>query len=231
MNYGFFIGCYMPDKNYAGKNDVKRCVSSIRNYHLDAPIFIIDSDSKIDYSEDLKPYNVVLDFAKNKNRSTGMIWHAFKKYPQFDFYFFLHDGHTINGSLLDSLNYDVSTISYFNSHDGIGRSCPGREYGFSPNGSYTNESRDWCESMLKQNTPYHLPKLFTGVTYSVFFCKRSVLEKLYANGLSKILPENKIQDQSMERVWGIALEQAGYDIKQKTYRNTGKVTKQVRQRK
>ncbi len=85
--------------------------------------------------------------------------------------------------------------------------------------------------MLRKNTPYRLPELFTGVTYSVFFCKRSVLENLHQAGLSKILPENKTQDQSMERVWGIALTQAGYDIKQKTYRNTGKISKKIRQRK
>ena len=232
MNYGFFISTYHPSKNYVGKDDIIKCVESIRRYHPDAPIIIVDSDSKdLEYINHVKKFNVTVDLAKNKHRSTGMIWHAYDNYDEFDFYYFLHDGHKVNDKITDALDYDISTIRYFNSHNGLARTRRGREYGFSPNGSYPYESRDWCKNMLETHTPYRLPDLFTGVSYSVFFCKRSVLEKMERSGMKNILPLNKNQDQSMERVWGVALEQAGYDLKENSYINTEKIHKTHRVRK
>ena len=49
--------------------------------------------------------------------------------------------------------------------------------------------------------------------------------------MKNILPLNKNQDQSMERVWGVALEQAGYDLKENSYINTEKIHKTHRVRK
>jgi hypothetical protein len=232
MKHCFFIGCYIPDKNYQGKNDIIECVSNIRNFHPKSDICVIDSDSSyLEHYDNLKKFNVKIDLAKNKHRSTGMIWHAYNNYPEYDYYYFLHDGHSVKDNLESSMKHDVVTISYFNSHKGLGRSNPKREYGFSPNGKYPRESLEWCESMLNKHTQYTLPEIFTGVTYSVFFCKRNVLDKLHQKGLSNILPTNKTQDQSMERVWGIALESEGYDLKSNSYRNTNKIIKKIRGRK
>lgn len=234
MKYGFFIGCYIPSDNF-GIDMVSSCVSSVRAHHPDSPIYVIDSDSNYldinEYITEVEHCGGAVDFAKNKNYSTGMIWHVFRNYPHFDYYFFLHDSHEVKENLEECLDFDVATISYFNSHNGLAREHPGREYGFSPNGTYPRESLDWCEKMLRENTPYRLPDIFTGVGYSVFFCKRHVLEKLNSNGVSKILPNNKTQDQSMERVWGIALESEGFDLKKKTFKYNKKVRKKFRGRK
>ena len=41
--------------------------------------------------------------------------------------------------------------------------------------------------------------------------KKIVMEKLYKKRFSKILPKNKLEQMCMERLFGIAFQQEGYD--------------------
>jgi len=217
MKYAFFIAC-----KYTGDlATLKRCVQSIKKQHADPTIYVIDSDSTdLSYVDEIEKLGATVVLAQNKNYSTGMIWYAYKNYPDLDYYYFLHDSMYVAINLDSCLNHDVATISFFNSHKGVHRSRAGREYGFS-----NIEQIEWCDKMLRTYTPYSVPDLFTGVAFSVFFCKRHILELLDSRGMSKILPLIKTNDQAMERAWGIALEAEGFSLREKTFRHSKGVVK------
>ena len=70
---------------------------------------------------------------------------------------------------------------------------------------------NWCNSKLKK-TDYFIPKVWLSVFGPIFMCKRVVMDKLYKKRFHKILPKNKLEQMSMERLFGIAFQQEGYDV-------------------
>jgi len=238
MKYGFFVVSKMdgktdPEWHYSGGISkesglqvLTSCVESIRSHHPDAPIYVIDSasDNQNYHPHIEEKYNATVDYAQNKNYTVGATYHVFKNYPDFEYYFFLQDAQVVHTNLEYCLNFDLSTYSYFNSHNGVGR-IPGREWGFK-----NQESVDLGERLLKENTGYAIPDLFTGCWGSIMFCKRHVLEALNNVGYFKMLPTNKLEDQVMERLTGIVLENVGFDLKENSLRNTHRITKTFRGR-
>ena len=71
----------------------------------------------------------------------------------------------------------------------------------------------YCRDILEERTSY----IYKPTTYAVFgstiYIKRSLLDILKNKGFNKVLPTNKMQMESLERLWAIVLEQEGYDIK------------------
>jgi hypothetical protein len=53
---------------------------------------------------------------------------------------------------------------------------------------------------------------FSALFGPMLLCKREILDKLYKNGFSKVLPTNKDESMAMERVWGSVLYTEGYKI-------------------
>ena len=70
---------------------------------------------------------------------------------------------------------------------------------------------DWSKEQLKK-TPYFMPKSWLSVFGPIFLCKNHVMSKLLINNFDKILPTNKIQQMCMERLFGIAFQQEGFDV-------------------
>jgi len=70
---------------------------------------------------------------------------------------------------------------------------------------------DWGVSELKK-TNYFLPKIWLSLFGSMFVCKNIVMQKLKKNNFNQILPNNKNQSMAMERLFGIAFQQEGYDL-------------------
>jgi hypothetical protein len=66
--------------------------------------------------------------------------------------------------------------------------------------------------MLWALTKYFIPKVFLSLFGPMMAVRRDVLAKLDAAGLSLILPKNKSQQMTMERIFGIALGLEGYDV-------------------
>ena len=69
---------------------------------------------------------------------------------------------------------------------------------------------DWCKLKLNK-TDYFMPKVWLSVFGPMFMCKSIVMKKLHKKNFSKILPTNKLEQMCMERLFGIAFQQEGYD--------------------
>ena len=69
---------------------------------------------------------------------------------------------------------------------------------------------EWCKLKLNK-TDYFMPKVWLSVFGPIFMCKKIVMKKLYKKKFNKILPTNKLEQMCMERLFGIAFQQEGYD--------------------
>ncbi len=69
---------------------------------------------------------------------------------------------------------------------------------------------NWCKLKLSK-TGYFMPKIWLSVFGPIFMCKRVVMDKLYKKRFHNILPTNKLEQMCMERLFGIAFQQEGYD--------------------
>ena len=69
---------------------------------------------------------------------------------------------------------------------------------------------EWCKLKLDK-TNYFMPKVWLSVFGPIFMCKKIVMNKLYKKKFHKILPTNKLEQMCMERLFGIAFQQEGYD--------------------
>jgi glycosyltransferase involved in cell wall biosynthesis len=225
MKHAFVIPCYFDPSRPV----IFDCVASIRLYHPDSEIIVIDSGSKDkSYFQELAKFNVVIKDINNQYYDTGAYWYAYKNFPEYDFFYFLHDSIVLNKSILHLLNYPVTSVGYFMSHDGLGAvylqqklSSILKKYlkfklgitrlrndavGFD-----SAESKNWAAQQLSR-TKYFIPKVFISLFGPMMAVNRFVLDKLDGSGLSSILPTNKSQQMTMERIFGIALGLEGYDI-------------------
>ena len=186
------------------------------HYPDDSEIIVVDSDSEDkQYMKFLREEDVIVEDIKNYHYITGAIWHAYKTFKR-ERYYFLHDSMILKGRLDEFVEPSVVSIRYFNSGNRLRNWIPNDPRGALGFGFDDEYSRHWSISQLEDHTSYELPDLFTGLFGSALICNRDVLEKLDASGFSKILPTQKIEDQSMERLWGVALHNEGYDIKTNT---------------
>jgi hypothetical protein len=225
MKHAFILPCYFDPQRPV----IFDCVKSIRKYHPDSHIYVIDSGSADkSYFDVLKASNVnVLDI-NNKYFDTGAYWYAYKNLPEYDFYYLLHDSVVLNKSILHLLNFPITSVGYFMSHDGLGAiylqqklSSILKKYlkfklginrlrndavGFD-----SEESRSWARQELLK-TKYFIPKVFLSLFGPMMAVRRDVLARLDSGGLSLILPKNKSQQMTMERIFGIALGLEGYDV-------------------
>ena len=75
-------------------------VKSIRKFHLTEKIVVVDSDSEDkSYFDILNQYDVIIEDVNNKNWMVGAYWYAFKKFPDEEFYYFMHDSMRVKDNL------------------------------------------------------------------------------------------------------------------------------------
>lgn len=225
MRHAFVIPCYFDPSRPV----IYDCIASIRLYHPDSEIIVIDSGSKDkSYFQEITKLNVVVKDVNNRFFDTGAYWYAYENFPEYDFFFFLHDSIVLNKSILHLIDYPVTSVGYFMSHDGLGAvylqeklSSIIKKYlkfklgiarlrndavGFD-----SIESKAWATQQLSL-TKYFIPKVYLSLFGPMMAINRVVLDKLHNAGLSSILPMNKSQQMTMERIFGIALGLEGYDI-------------------
>ena len=209
MKHLFSITCKYDPANPV----VLSCVESIRKHHSDSPIHVVDSDSEDkSYYEQVTAHGASVQDIKNGSLTTGNIWYTYEEYPDYDYYYFLHDSLLIKENLLDLTEQDVTALRYFRSWNGVGWTPA--EVPSGDNGFVYSETFNWANSQLLAKTVYR-PECghkFAALFGPMLMCKRSVLDKLKQAGFDKIRPTTKRQSEAMERVWGMVLGMEGYDL-------------------
>lgn len=198
----------IPCKFNQNKPFIYECVDSIKKHHPLEKIVVVDSDSEDkSYFSKIENDNVFIMDVKNKNYVIGAFWLAVDKYQDDDIYL-LHDSMILKNNISFMAESDVSSIRYFRSWFGVG--------GLHLNGKYhygydTEQQLLWSMDNFKKNNLNFKISYFNGVFGSSFFCKRKVVDELKELNFNKILPENKWQDQAMERNLGIVFSSINHD--------------------
>jgi hypothetical protein len=209
VSHLFSITCKYDPNNPV----VLSCVESIRKHHPDSPIHVVDSGSEDkSYYEQVEALGATVQDINNGSLTTGNIWYTYEKYPDYDYYYFLHDSMLIKDGLLDLLDRDVVALRYFRSWNGIGWTPA--EVPSGANGFACEETYNWANTQLLLKTTYRPESShrFAALFGPILMCKRSVLDKLKAAGFDKVRPTTKPQSEAMERVWGMVLNMEGYDL-------------------
>ena len=93
----FVISCYFDGSNDA----IFNCTNSIIDNYENPKILVIDSDSPDkSYFNKLNNLSIEILDAKNKNYDTGAYWIGFKKYNDYEHYYFLQDSIKIKQNLI-----------------------------------------------------------------------------------------------------------------------------------
>lgn len=177
-------------------NFVVDCVESILKYHPNDDIIIVDSNSDdLSYVDKLENKIKKINLIKNKNFMDGAIWYTYENYKKYTNYAFLQDSTELLTNIDFAFNNDITSIQYFNDSIDMNRD-------------------QFMIPKLKEYTNLDLPNEILGLFGPMMICSRNFLDKAKKLGMSKVLPERKDCQNSMERVWGFVASHLGYDIKE-----------------
>jgi len=166
-------------------------VKDIREYHPNEKIMVVDSDSEDkSYFDEIKKYDVIVEDVANRNWMVGAYWHGFKKYPEEDFYFFMHDSMRVKANLDYLKEKDLVLLMSFNRNIG--------------NFNY------WGDRITNKSKYTYKPG--RGCFGPIFFCKNKIMKRMLAMGADKFLPNNKAETGYCEGCYGFFLEEQGYNL-------------------
>jgi hypothetical protein len=169
-------------------------VESIRKFHPTEKIVVVDSDSNDKtYFSTLSKYDVIIEDVKNNNWMIGAYWHTYKKYPNEEFYYFLHDSMVVKDNMDYLKKKDLTILCYFDRTIG--------------------NFNTWGEK-ITVNTKYEYVFSGLGCYGPIFFCKNKVMKKMLDMGADEFLPSNKAETGYCEGCYGFFLEEQGYDLKE-----------------
>ncbi len=186
----------IPCKYSVKSNYVISLVEQIRSYHFEELIMVVDSNSNDkSYYDHLNKYNVIVEDVDNKNWAVGAFWHGFKKYPNEEFYFCLHDSMKVKSNLDHLKEKDLILLANFN-----------REVSESFNA--------WNEKIKNETLINHIfiKKNGKGCYGPLFGCKNKILKQLLELKCDKLLPSNKNEIGYMEGAFGLFFESLGYNL-------------------
>tara|TARA_R110000787_G_scaffold102000_5_gene207776 strand:- start:1698 stop:2339 length:642 start_codon:yes stop_codon:yes gene_type:complete len=192
-------------------NYIVDCVSAIRKLHDDCDILVVDSASEDkSYFQAIQDKAEVLDI-NNVHYMDGAIWTAYKyKKEQYTHFACIQDSVELLVNIYEYCTDTVYAMSWF-----PGEPCPDRDKG--------------TTAKLKTHTGLTFPPPygFAGIFGPMMIAPMEAFDKCFALGMSKVLPDNKIENNSMERIWGYVWGVLGYDIMANTVegRFTGHHTK------
>lgn len=200
----FVIPCKFNQNNPT----IYECIDSIKKFHPFEKIVVVDSDSEDkSYFSKIENNNVTILDLKNKNYVIGAFWLAVDNFEKEDVYL-LHDSMILKDNLSIISQSDVCSIRYFRSWYGVGGIFPNGKYHY---GYDTEQQLLWSMDCFKKNNLNIKTSYFNGVFGSSFYCKNKIINNLRNLNFNRILPENKWQDQAMERNLGIIFHQIGCD--------------------
>jgi hypothetical protein len=187
----------IPCKYSKEKSQIQECVNSIRNYHPEEKIVIVDSFSDdISYINELsKIDNVLILEEKNKNYIIGALWKTYNVFPNEHHYILIHDSMTINKSLTKFLQNDQTySFLYFIQEPQL-RDQPVIDRFVGPNYTHTP---GWP---------------MVGVFGTACIIKNKLMKKFISNDLHKtFLPINKDECMVSERAMGVLFNLEGIDF-------------------
>ena len=186
----FIVPC-----KYINLSPVKDCLQSIKCFHEDADIALVDSCSDdISYLDDIKESARYI-FLNNKHYADGALWTSYESLKDdYDHFILLQDSIILKQSLKPWINDKVHSMSWF----------PAKE-------EHPRDTR--MLDLLKKFTGLSASKPeWSGVFGPVLIFPKEALGEVYDLGVSNLLPITKSDHNSMERVWGIILEHLGHDI-------------------
>jgi hypothetical protein len=184
-------------ENIEHVNALYRCVNSIRKFYTDAEIVIVDSNSPSrEHLIDLQTNNCFISELRNINYEAGAIWDTFKSYDK-EIYVFLQDSMELLENIDDYLHSEIVVLG------GIYRDWE--------SAGVISEFSDWSRQNIINSDYIHLDSGFTIVQFNSMIINKQLLQKLKDKKLDLVLPTNKVSSCSMERVFGIALAQEGYE--------------------
>lgn len=176
----FIIPC-----KFDSRSPILECIQSIQKFYPNEKIVIVDSCSNDkSYFDYIKPE--VFDIIEgNYNYEIGAYLTAYKKYPNEDKYFCIHDSLIMTGKINDfDLNKLLITVQWFN--------------GFWDDA----EQKAFAENMIGKTL---VNSQFIGCFGSIMICDGVVLNKLQKFIKPHHLPTNKKQSCAFERILGILL--------------------------
>lgn len=174
---------------------IVEAVGSARRLMPDEPVLVVDSDSPDRSYMNLLPAEVEVADVKNRGYATGAYWWAYHNRPA-DFYYLFHDNLYIRADLTHLKERPVTAVRWF--------PMPDAGWGYD---EADKPLEDWAHSVWPEPYPD-----FNGVFGPMLAVQRTVLDDLADLGFDQVLPVNKWQECAMERLWGVALAELGYDV-------------------
>ena len=182
----------IPCKYKTGFPFVITLCEEIRKFHPSEKICVVDSDSSDkSYFSALYDLGVIVEDVANKNWMIGAYWHGYERFPDEEYYYFLHDSMRVKSNLDYLKEIDVVNLMYFDRRVG--------------------NFNDWGEK-INQETKYKYNYDGFGILGPIFFCKNKVIKKMKEQGANKILPTSKQETGYCEGSYGFFLEDQGYDM-------------------
>jgi len=173
---------------------VLELVNSIRKFHTNERIVVVDSDSDDkSYFDELRKFNVDVMDIQNKNWMIGAYWSAFYEFPEEDFYYFLHDSMIVKSNLDIFKQKDLTTMMYFDRTIG--------------------NFNTWGDRISKESKFKYVFSGY-GCYGPIFFCKNKVMTHMKMMGADNFLPSNKTETGYCEGCYGYFLEEQGFDLKE-----------------
>ncbi len=169
-------------------------VESIRKFHPTEKIVVVDSASEDkSYFEELEKYNVIIENISNKNWMVGAYWHAFKKYPNEEYYFFMHDSIIVKDNLDYLKQKDLTIWMHFDR---------------------TVSNFNTWGNFITENSKYEYVFSGCGCSGIIYFCKSKVMKRMLEMEADKFLPSTKDETGYCEGCYGFFLEEQGYDLRE-----------------
>ena len=129
----FVISCYYDGTN----NAIFNCTNSIIEHYNEPNIVVVDSDSPDkSYFSKLRQKSINVLDAKNRNYDTGAYWIAFKKFNNYEHYYFLQDSVKFKKNLTDHEKNDFTSFRYSHSIDKVGGFVIDKKYDYKKRRKY-----------------------------------------------------------------------------------------------
>jgi hypothetical protein len=185
---------------------VEECVSSIKKYHPEDMIVVVDSDSEDKSYFKRLPDTVVVEDIANKNYEAGAFWYVTEKYIS-DYYILLQDSMILKKNIDEYINGSKfkNFINFYENEN-------------TQTMIYSGVSKETYLSRIDEmigdfKYPEYQNENFTGVFGCNMIVSRELVMEFIQHNLNKtLIPENKFDSEIAERAFGIAAKRLGIKV-------------------